>query len=323
MKKISFYLPYLFLILLFFFVGMVIKKNLDSFFFNMYYEPPVLGYRAEIKPFSIELEEETEPEEKESFLDVHSAISVRISEGKKDVLFEKNANTSFPIASITKLMTAWVVLEHPEYFVLSQSVPISKEALKKYGNNHLEEGSQIILNDLLHAMLIHSNNSSAYAIAESFNIKDQELKPEERLNSFIQLMNFESEKLGLKNTYFFNCTGLDEIGINRSSSHDLITLAENILEKHPEIFEITAKSYYPISNNEGETVYVAYNRNELLGKVNYLFGGKTGWTLRAGGCILLVQEFGESDYLISIVLGANSPQERFTEVKKMIQFIGY
>lgn len=323
MKKIRFYLPYVILVLVFFLEGMIIKGGLDSFFFNKYYSPPPLEYRAKIKPLLRETELEEESEEKEFSLDVYSAIAVKLSEEKKEILFEKNTNTSFPIASITKLMTAWVVLEHPEYYNLSQSVSMSKEALAKNGNKYLEEGNQIILNDLFHAMLIHSNNSSAYAIAESFDIKNNEMSKEERLNAFVQLMNFEAKKLGLENTFFANPTGLDGNKVNRSSSQDLIKLSESILERHSQIFEISAKPYYPISNNKGETVYLAYNRNELLGKVSYLFGGKTGWTFRAGGCILLVQKFGKDNYLISIVLGANSPQARFVEIEKMLNFIGY
>lgn len=322
MKKIRFCLPYVILVLIFFLEGIIIKGGLDSFFFNKYYSPP-LEYRAKIKPLLRETETEEEPEEKEFSLDVFSATAVKLSEEKKEILFEKNTNTSFPIASITKLMTAWVVLEHPEYYDLSQSVSISKEALAKNGNKYLEEGNQIILNDLLHAMLIHSNNSSAYAIAESFDIENEDLTKEERLNAFVQLMNFEAKKLGLENTFFANPTGLDGNKVNRSSSRDLIKLSESILETHPQIFEISAKPYYPISNNKGETVYLAYNRNELLGKISYLFGGKTGWTFRAGGCILLVQKFREDNYLISIVLGADSPQSRFVEIKKMLNFIGY
>jgi D-alanyl-D-alanine carboxypeptidase (penicillin-binding protein 5/6) len=315
MKNTGLYFSYLALILVFTLEGLIIKGNLDSFFFNRYYEPSAFDYQAKIKPFELEVETEEEPT---FFLDVNSAIAFSYSENQ-EFLFEKNPDMSFPIASLTKLMTAWVVLEHPEYYKLSQAANISDEALSRNGGKDLEEGQKVILNDLLHAMLIESSNDSAYAIAENFNVKE-DLTPEKRVSSFISLMNLEAKKLSLKNTVFFSCTGLEWTGTNRSSSRDLVKLAKAIIAKHPEIFEISKKPYYPISNDKGEMLFTAYNRNELLGKIDFLLGGKTGWTPRAGGCILLVQEK-EDGYLISVVLGANSPEERFTEIKKLLEYI--
>ena len=318
MKKNKLYFTYLFLILLFLSEVLFLKEKLDPYLFNIYYRPPSFVYQASIKPFSREIKTEKEEGKEPIILNVNSAIVVRVSGDDEEILFEKESKTPFPIASLTKLMTAWVVLEHPEYYSISESISMSEEALEKNGGGKIKQGEQVILNDLLHAMLIQSSNDSAYAIAEAFDEGDNISTPKEKVNSFISLMNLEAEKLFLKKTSFSNCTGLDVPGLNKSTSYDLAEFAKYILKKHPEIFEISAKPYYPISNNKGDILYLATNRNELLEEMDYLFGGKTGWTPKAGGCILLIQEIGQEDYLISIVLGADSPQERFSEIKKLI-----
>jgi D-alanyl-D-alanine carboxypeptidase len=142
---------------------------------------------------------------------------------------------------------------------------------------------------------------------------------------FVDLMNINAKNLGLKNTRFFNPTGLEPDGpnepINHSTVGDLVKLAKYILKNYPQIFKITANQSYTILKPNGAVHhFIPENTNELLGKVPGIIGGKTGWSPKASGCLLLVLKNPKGNgYFVTVVLGSN---DRFGDMKKIIEALG-
>jgi D-alanyl-D-alanine carboxypeptidase len=197
-----------------------------------------------------------------------SAISVffdPISREEK-VIFTKNPDLNLPIASLTKLITAIIVLNYYDI---------------RYAN----------VEDLLYRLLIHSDNSSVKSLVKIIGEE-----------AFLDLMNLEAKKIGLTKTIFYNATGIDPDNnnlnqVNSSNVRDLTKLSEYITLEKPLIWEISAIPNYKEKNNTNEL---------LLEMPSIVVGGKTGFTDMAGQCLLLVVKFPEDKgYFINIVLGSN------------------
>jgi D-alanyl-D-alanine carboxypeptidase (penicillin-binding protein 5/6) len=238
-----------------------------------------------------------------------SAISVLFKDsGEERTLFEKDINLELPIASLTKLMTAKVVLEH---YDLSKMIKISKEAVAQEEDfGRLEAGRELSVEYLLYPLLMESSNDAAFALAN-----DYEGITEER---FVSLMNLEAQKLNLQNTYFFNVSGLDpeESGteMNYSTVADLAKLAKELL-KDSLVWEILSTPKFDLYGPE------LVNTNELLGEVPGIVGGKTGYTDLAKDCFLLVLEAPKDHgYLTNVILGAGNGSYRFLEMEKLIDW---
>jgi len=244
-------------------------------------------------------------------LQVKAAISVLADsqggEGKK-VLFKKNSNEKLAIASLTKLMTANIVLEN---YDLSQEIKISEEVVAQEGKaGKLMAGKIFSVEYLLYPLLMESSNDAAYALANDYNGMTEE--------KFVELMNLKAGDLGLENTYFVNSTGLDpeQPGhpMNYSTAEDLVKLTEYLLKK-PLIWEILATPKFSLYGPE------LINTNGLLGEIPNIVGGKTGFTDLAGGCMLLVLKNKEGNSLINVILGTISPETRIEEMEKLIEWL--
>jgi D-alanyl-D-alanine carboxypeptidase len=244
-----------------------------------------------------------------------AAISIFFdpSQGRKKILFEKEANKKLPIASLTKLMTANIVLEN---YDLSQEIEISKAAVSQeseFGN--LKIGEKFLVKDLMYPLLMESSNDAAYALAELYGVE-----------SFIELMNSKAQDLGLFDTSFVNPTGLDPDSLNElgnySTVQDLARLSENLLLEKPLIWEILAMPQFDLYSPDGVFHHKLLNTNELLrqdGWAGKIIGGKTGWTPKAKGCLVLVIKApNSSSYLINVILES---EDRFGEMKKLVDWV--
>jgi len=244
-------------------------------------------------------------------LKAESAISFLVKKDKSQkVLFRKEADKPLPIASLTKLMTALVVLEN---YKLSQMVEIDKQAAEEEGKTgFFRKGEVFSVRDLLYSSLIESSNDSVVALVD--------LIGEE---GFVDLMNSEAKRIGLKNTYFFNPTGLDpdadQEKTNLSTARDLAVLARYLFEKEPFVWETSLISQFDLYTPNGIFHHKIINTNELLKEIPGVLGGKTGWTPQAKGCLLLIVKAPKNNgIIINVVLG--SP-DRFGEMKKLIQWV--
>jgi len=195
---------------------------------------------------------------------------------------------------------------------LSNKIEINKEAIEQDGDSKLSEGEKLSIKDLLYLSLIESSNDAAFALTEPFGEK-----------KFVELMNKNAKMIGLKNTRYFNPTGLEpddpKKPINYSTAEDLVKLANYIIKKYPQIFEITKQPSYKIVDLSGKGKYLTpKNTDKLLKQIPGIIGGKTGWTPKAGGCLLLVLKNPdrENSYFINVVLGSS---DRFGDMKKIIK----
>jgi D-alanyl-D-alanine carboxypeptidase len=312
----------------FWFGANVLEQNLEQVFFiqEIKNNPQILSAQINQQIFEQKLRD-IRAEKKQIIesleIEAESAISVKINKNnnQQKILLEKNSCVKLPIASLTKLMTAHTVLEN---YDLDQVIEISEQALEREEDfGGLLLGEKITAQDLLYLALIESSNDAAFALAEQIG----EIE-------FAGLMNLEAQKtLGLENTYFVNSTGLDpddeNQGCNYSTAQDLAEFSAQIID-NPLIFDILSQSEVKFSSADG-TYHHLKTTNEFLEmrdnpKVESeypewlpnVIAGKTGWTSLAGGCLILVLELADDEYLINVILGSD---DKFVEMQKMIDVI--
>lgn len=220
---------------------------------------------------------------------------------KEDILYEKNINLILPIASITKLMTALIVLEKIDN--LEENIIISENAINAYGHQgELRINEKISIRNLLYALLMESSNDAAVALSEAV---------EKKLNiNFIDLMNIRAQELNLENTSFSDSSGYD--AKNVSTIKDIVKLIKYSFSQ-PIIWQILKTPEIDLASHHW------VNTDKLLNRLPNIIGGKTGYTAEAQGCLVLViKQDSNDEYLITAVLGA---QERFLQTEKLIEWV--
>ncbi|MCK9578272.1 serine hydrolase [bacterium] len=234
-----------------------------------------------------------------------SLVSLVNNEKRKN-LFELNSDSSFPMASITKLMTAIVVIDN---YKLEEKIVIDEKSINTEGDpKKLVENDVYTVKNLLYIMLVESNNEAAEVFANKIG--------RER---FIRMMNKKAEIFKMKNTKYLNPTGLDiedNEETNTTSPNDIGTLVMHIINNYPLIANILSKSEYSIFNENGN-LRTSNNTNVLLAEDSDFIWGKTGFTEKAKGCLVIISRppnfsFFEKNYIISIIMGA---EDRFGEAK--------
>lgn len=225
------------------------------------------------------------------------------------IYYAKNISEIRPIASITKLMTAMVVIDN---YNLAQTITLSSQAVSYIDKNTFIEGETIKIFDLLVALLVESSNEAAYALAENWPHDDGSsfIKQEK----FIQAMNKKASEFGMVRTVFSNPSGLDD-GINSSSAWDVALLAQKALS-YPIIRDITTQPYATIYSEQG-IQHIFENTNKLIGTLPSIELGKTGSTDDAGQSLTLAIKKNGTP-LIVVLLKA---QDRFLNAKEIIDNI--
>jgi len=201
-----------------------------------------------------------------------------------------------PPASLTKLMTALLVLEHGQ---LQQVVSISPAAAGESGTRMgLQPGVKMRAAELLAAMVLKSANDACHALAEQVAASEQ---------NFVALMNRRALALGLHDTHFTNACGHDHPE-HRSSARDLATLAEFILRR-PEFARLVAQVEIVLYDASATRRYAITNSNELVGRYPGAIGVKTGYTRQAGKCLIALAERGNRRVLLVLL---NAPGRWWT-----------
>ncbi len=223
-------------------------------------------------------------------------MSFAPSEVEGNILYQKDKDQVLPIASLSKIMTAIIALEN---FDLEEVIKVSKDSVLILGDKGgLIRGEELKVRDLLYIMLMESSNDAAMALAND--------NPRLPYNEFLDLMNSKAKELGLKNTSF-----LDPIGLNSKNKSTVFELAKLIdyTLRFPVLWEILETPELTIYSIDNQFIHNLINTDQLLGKISFLLGGKTGYTEEAGGCMLTVSEIhnslGGSNYLITVVLGSD------------------
>jgi serine-type D-Ala-D-Ala carboxypeptidase (penicillin-binding protein 5/6) len=237
----------------------------------------------------------------------------------QEVLYAKNENQRMPLASLTKVMSALVAKElSPEY----GTVTVSQEALKLTGDSGLKSGERWRLKDLLDFSLVTSSNDGMRAVALSLGaLESSTASSDEILNDFVREMNRKAAELDLKNTYYWNETGLDETeykGGAYGTAKDMAVLMEHIIIYYPEIMEATRLSRTSVSSLD--EVHEAKNTNALAGQIPGLLASKTGFTNTAGGNLALAFDPELGRPIIVTILGSTE-EGRFEDARILINAV--
>jgi len=232
------------------------------------------------------------------------------------VLAAQEVDTPVEPASLTKLMTAYLVFDalKAKKLTLTQTLPVSERAWKMPGSRmFIDPKMQVPVEDLVKGMIVQSGNDATVALAEGVAGS---------VERFVQLMNDQAKALGLSNTSYRNPEGLTEAG-HTTTARDLATLSTRLLHDFPEyVHYYTIKKYrYPGTPASNDT-----NRNLLLHRDPTVDGLKTGHTKAAGYCLVATakRDFPnvKGRRLLSVVLGASSEAARANESQKLLNW-GY
>ncbi|MBS4196754.1 D-alanyl-D-alanine carboxypeptidase family protein [Lederbergia citri] len=283
---------------------------------------PMQEHKVQLKEFTIKVIHPLE----DIHLNAKSAILIDTRDG--NILYEKNSGEPFPTASMSKMMTEFLVLEAIKDGKLSwdQTISVSDYAYQisntpGFASVHLKKEQPYRIRDLFNAMAIHSANGATIALAETISGSERD---------FVQKMNEKAKELGLSNSKFVNSTGLnnEDLGeyhstgdpkdANEMSAKDLAILTKALISHHPEILEISSSPNFVFGNQ----TYV--NTNSMLqgNNTQVLFEGvdglKTGFTDEAGYCFAGTVER-DDIRLISVVMGTQTSLERFAETKQLYE----
>ncbi|EMP57433.1 serine-type D-Ala-D-Ala carboxypeptidase [Marinobacter santoriniensis NKSG1] len=222
------------------------------------------------------------------------------------IIMDENSHERLPPASLTKMMTAYLVEREMAEGRISMDdmVPISVKAWKTPGSRtFVREGTSVPVETLLHGMIIQSGNDATVALAEYVAGSE---------DAFVDMMNQQAKILGMKDTHFQNATGLPHKD-HYSTAYDLAILARAIINDYPENYPIYAKKHFTYNNIRQP------NRNSLLWRDDSVDGLKTGHTEEAGYC-LVASAKRDNTRFIGVVMGTNSSDARAQEVQKMLNY---
>jgi D-alanyl-D-alanine carboxypeptidase (penicillin-binding protein 5/6) len=222
------------------------------------------------------------------------------------VLASYNPDTKAEPASLTKLMTAYLVFAALKQKTLKpdQVVPVSTKAWKTGGSRtFIEPEKPVTVDELLNGMIVQSGNDASVALAEAVAGSEE---------VFAQMMTREAQRLGLKNSSFTNSTGLSDPR-HYTTARDLALLAAAIIRDFPEYYTIYSKKDYTYNR------ITQPNRNRLLWLDPTVDGVKTGHTETAGYCLVSSSKRGPRR-LISVVMGASSENVRAQESLKLLNY---
>ena len=245
-------------------------------------------------------------------LDVGGKSAVLMDLATGTVLYEKNAHESLAPASVTKVMTMLLIMEAVDSGKIGwdDTVTASEAAAAKGGSQiYLKVGEQMTVSDMLKSIAVSSANDCACAMAEHLAGSE---------GAFVDMMNQRARELGMNDTNFVNCTGLDD-GENadrhRTSAWDIALMSRELLKNHPDIKTFTTIWMDTVRGGS----FGLSNTNKMVRFYNGCTGLKTGFTSGAGYCLSASARREELE-LIAVVMGAETSQERFAACKSMLDY---
>lgn len=259
--------------------------------------------------FPLQCFAEPEVAEKNDTIEDYAKSSILMCADTGDIIYEKNAYEHLSPASVTKIMSILLVLEAIDSgkISLEDEVPAGENSVKMGGSQiWLELGEKMTVNELFKAVVVASANDACTALGEYIAGSSQ---------AFVKLMNEKAQSLGLENTCFENCTGLDDTIKNHySCAYDLAVIAREVL-KHDLIYNYSTIWLDYLRNGKTEL----NNTNKLVDKYDGITGLKTGTTSKAGFCVCATAER-EDMNLIAVVLGADTSEHRFQTASNLLDF---
>ena len=228
------------------------------------------------------------------------------------VLYESNAHEPLPPASVTKVMTLLLVMEAIDSGAIrwEDSVTASEAAAAKGGSQiYLKAGETMSVADMVKSIAVSSANDCACAMAEHLAGSE---------SAFVERMNARAKELGMENTHFVNCTGLDDddaAKAHKTSAYDIALMSRELLQKHPSIKKYT--TIWMDTVRDGK--FGLSNTNKLIRFYSGATGLKTGFTATAGYCLSASAQREELE-LIAVVMGSATSQDRFAACKSLLDY---
>lgn len=273
------------------------------------------GFAEDLAVISVE---DNEASVNDSTITAPSALLIQTN--TNDVLYSKNVYESLAPASLTKLMTALLVLKYgnldDEITFTEEMLAVDNPAAQMAG---FAVGDKVSVRDLFYAMLIYSGNDTSNALGIYISGTIEE---------FAQLMNSEAKKLGANHTNYVNACGLDAQG-HETCAYDLYLMFNECL-KYEEFCDAVDRSSYTFdyTNASGQSVSKTLETTNLYLAGQYeppegihIIGGKTGTTENAGTCLILNTEDGEGNTYISLVLGSSDKPELYQQMSNLLSII--
>lgn len=241
-------------------------------------------------------------------LNAKSSILIEASTGK--ILYEKNKDERYAPASMTKMMSLVIIMDniYNGNLRLDEMVKTSKNASGMGGSQiFLKEGEEMSVDDMLKGITIGSANDATVALAERIAGSEE---------AFVKIMNEYAKKLGLKNTHFKNCTGLDE-NDHYSSAYDMSVIARELV-KHEKILNYSS-IYETYLRSDTDNKFWLVNTNKLVRFYKGVDGLKTGYTDTAGYCLTATINK-DNMRVIAVVMGEDSSKTRNSEVSGLLDY---
>lgn len=251
---------------------------------------------------------ETSGEIGENFLDLSCESAILISQDTGEVLYEHNAHEKLRPASVTKVMTILLIMEEIDSGRLSYSDKIAcSETASSMGGSQiwLDATEELTVDEMLKAICVVSANDCTVAMAEHIAGSEE---------MFVEKMNQRAKELGMNDTTFKNCHGIDEDG-HETSSYDIALMSRELLKNHPEITKYTTIWMDSLRDGKSELV----NTNKLIKNYQGSTGLKTGSTSLAL-FNLSASATRENLSLIAVVMRAPTTKERFSCARKLLDY---
>ena len=243
-------------------------------------------------------------------LDGKSALLMEVSTGT--ILYEKNTREALPPASVTKIMTLLLIMEAIDSGKIGwqDTVTASEAAAAKGGSQiYLKAGETMSVSDMVKSIAVSSANDCACAMAEHLAGSEA---------AFVQQMNDRAAELGMEDTHFVNCTGLDddpEAQNHKTSARDIAIMSRELLKNHPDIKQYTTIWMDTVRNG----AFGLSNTNKLIRFYPGATGLKTGFTSGAGYCLSATAQR-EGMELIAVVMGCTTSQKRTAACKSLLDY---
>ncbi len=244
---------------------------------------------------------------KTNVLDLKAKSAVLMDGASGKILNEKNSHEKLPIASVTKVMSMLLVMEAVDSGKLSfeDKVSVSDYAAGMGGSQaYLEAGEEFTVTEMMKALAIHSSNDVTVALAEKVSGSEE---------TFVADMNRKAAELGMKDTQFLDCTGLNDDGY--SSAHDVAVMSRELVMKHPRVLKFTGTWQDTFRNG----TFKLDNTNKLIRFYANTDGLKTGFTNKAGFNLTATTNRNNLR-LIAVVLGEPDSNTRFAEARKLLDY---
>lgn len=245
-------------------------------------------------------------------LEVGAKSALLMDAATGTVLFEQDADEKRPPASVTKVMTLLLIMEAIDSGALrwDDTVTASESAAAKGGSQiYLKVGETMSVTDMVKSIAVSSANDCACAMAEHLAGSEA---------AFVEKMNARAAELGMENTHFVNCTGLDDgedAALHRTTARDIALMSRELLMNHPDIKKFTTIWMDTVRNG----TFGLSNTNKLIRFYPGATGLKTGFTSGAGYCLSATAQR-EGLELIAVVMGCETSKSRMADCKSMLDY---